>query len=116
MVALVLEKAVDEVGRIGDESLGVLVDGRDGKDCVLANISMSMLEAGSRRGEKRFDELGFAEFAQKSKGVASDILVCMLEIVSDAVAVAKDVSTPLDLGARKRSNLPDQDHLLLELP
>ncbi|KAI6768197.1 hypothetical protein HG530_006206 [Fusarium avenaceum] len=35
-------------------------------------VGMSMLEAGSRRGEQRFDQLSFSELAEEAQGVSSD--------------------------------------------
>lgn len=45
VIALRLEEGGDEIGSIGDEGLRMLVDGGHGKDGVLPNIGMTMLEA-----------------------------------------------------------------------
>jgi hypothetical protein len=46
---------------------------------------MAVLEARSRRGKERFNELGLSKLAKEAKGVATDVLVRVLKVVSDAV-------------------------------
>ena len=62
------------------------VDVGDGKDGVLADVGMAMLEAGSCGREEGLDQFRFAELAEEAKSVAADVLVGMLQVVSDAVA------------------------------
>lgn len=56
----------------------MLKNGRDGKDCVFADVCMSVLKARSGRGEERFDELGLSKFGKEAKSIASDIFIRML--------------------------------------
>lgn len=65
----------------------MLVDGSDSIDGVLAYIGMAVLEARPCRGEEGFDELGLPKFAKETKGVSSDILVCVLEIIPNTIAM-----------------------------
>lgn len=91
-----LEEEGNKLGGIWYQRWGVLEDGSDGEDSILAHVCVTVFETGSGGGEERFDELGFAELAEEAKGVASDVFVRMLEVVPYAVAY--------------------QDHLLLQLP
>lgn len=67
----------------------MLVDGRDGKDRVLAHVGMSVLEAGSGRGEEGLEQLGLPEFGDEAQSVASNVLVGVLQVVPDTVARAR---------------------------
>lgn len=84
-VAFGLEEGGNQVGRIWNQRGRVLEDGGDGKDGILSYICVTVLEARSGGGEEGLDELRFAELAQEAQGIASNVLVGMLEIVSDAV-------------------------------
>lgn len=53
---------------------------------ILADIGMSMFKARSSGGEKRFNKFRFSELAQKSKSIAADELIRMLQVVSYAIA------------------------------
>lgn len=75
---------------------------------------MSVIEAGLCGGEEGFDQLGFAEFAKESKGIASDELVGMLQVVPDTVAGCVSVSSPR--AANWPAHVPDQDHFLFQFP
>lgn len=67
----------------------MLVDRCNGKDSILAHICMTMFKAGPCGGEERFDKLRFAKLAQESQGIASNVLVGMLQIISDSVAAER---------------------------
>lgn len=56
----------NQLGRIRNETFGVLEDRGHGEDGVLSDVCVSMLEAGAGRGEEGFNELGFAQLAQES--------------------------------------------------
>lgn len=71
------------------------VDGGNRKDGVLAHVGVAVLQTLSGGGEERLNELGFSELAQEAKSVSPDVLVGVLQVVSDTVA--------------------DQDHFLLQL-
>lgn len=47
---------------------------------------MSVLEARSCRGKEGFDELGLSQLAEEAQGVASDVFVGVLKVVTDTVA------------------------------
>jgi len=47
VVGLGLQEAIDEIGCIRNEVLGVLVNALDGKDGILSNVSMAMFETSS---------------------------------------------------------------------
>lgn len=88
------KERVDEIWRIRDEGLEILIDGRNGPNGALPHIGMSVLEARASRGKKGFKEFGFAELAEESEGVASDVFIRMLEVVPDTVAVETYQSRP----------------------
>ena len=56
----------------------MLKNGRDGKDCILADVCMSVLKARSGRGQEWLDELGLSKLGKEAKSIASDILIGML--------------------------------------
>lgn len=78
VVVLVLDEDFNEFGCIGYQGFGMLKDGGYGEDGVLADVSMSVLETGSSGGEERFNEFGFAQFAEEAEGVAAYVFVWML--------------------------------------
>lgn len=84
----------------------VLVDSVDGEDSVLADERMTVLEAGSDRRNERLEELRLAHLLQEAKSRAADVLVGMLQVVTDGV-------TAVSRG--REGDLPDENHLLLEL-
>lgn len=88
-VALGLEEGGNQVGCIWDQRGRMLKDGGNGEDGILPYIGVTMLETRSGGGEEGFDELGFAELAQEAQSIASDVLVGMLKVVSDAIAEGK---------------------------
>lgn len=90
-----LEEGTDELRGVGDKRRRVLEDGCDGKDCVLTNVRVTVLEALPGGGQQRLDKLGLPQLGEEAQGVASDVLVGVLEVISDTVA--------------------DQDHFLLQL-
>ena len=50
---------------------------------------MSMFQAGSGRRKERLNQFGLPKLAQKSEGIAPDVLVRMLQIVTNAIAWKK---------------------------
>ena len=63
-----------------------MVYGGNGKYGILSDVGVPMLQAGSRRRKKGFNQLGFSKLAQESESVAPDILVGMLQIITNTVA------------------------------
>ena len=94
-VALALEECRDQVGSIGDQSRRMLEDGRHGVDGILSHVCMAMLEAGACRGEEGLDKLRFPQLAEEAQGVASDVFVGMLQVISDTVAERRCGSVPV---------------------
>lgn len=66
-------------------------------------------------GEERFDEFRFSELAQESQGIASDVFVGVLQVVTDSVAEKTPTVLLMERNGIYQSYLPDQDHLLLKL-
>lgn len=91
-VALGLEECGDEVGGIWYEGGRVLEDGGDGKNGVLADIGVTVLETRPRRGEKGLDELWLAKLAEETQSIASDVLVGMLKVVPNTVTMKSSAS------------------------
>lgn len=85
-IVLGLEEGGNELSGIWNQRRGVLVNRGNSKDGILANVCVTVLETGSSGGKKGLDELGLAELAEEAEGVASNVLVGMLKIVSYAVA------------------------------
>ena len=67
----------------------MLEDGGNRIDSILANVGMAMLETGSSSGQEGFDELGLTELAQESQRIPANILVGVLEVISDTVATER---------------------------
>jgi hypothetical protein len=79
----------------------ILVDGVDSEDGVFPNERVAMFlayqrcarhvhsnvtyKARSDSGNQRFQQLGFADFLQESQSGPSDILIWMLQVISDGV-------------------------------
>lgn len=77
----------------------MLVDGGYGEDSVLPNIGMPVLKTLSCWGEERFYQFRFSQFAEETEGVAADVFIGMLKVVSDAIAAGLSV---LHVSARVR--------------
>lgn len=84
------------------------------QDRVLANIRMAVLQTLTGRGEQWLEELRLTNLAQEAEGSAADVLICMEEVIPDAIAAS--VSTPSELEYSIIKYRPDQNHLLLQLP
>ena len=69
---------MDKLWCVWDEMLKFTVDGIYGKDGVLADVCVTMLETRPGGGEKGLDQLGFAKLAEEAQGIAADVLVGML--------------------------------------
>ncbi len=78
VVTLAFEKCLEEFRSVGNQDLRKVVYGGNGENGVLADVGVSMLQTGSGRRKERLNQLGFSKLAQKSEGVASDILIRML--------------------------------------
>lgn len=89
-IALGLEEGLEKLGGIGHEGFVVLVDGGNGEDGILSNIGMAVFKTSSCRSQKRLNQFGIAQLAQKSQSVASDVFVRVLQIHSDTIAKCHD--------------------------
>jgi hypothetical protein len=76
----------NEVWSIGNHGILVQVYLGNGKDSVLSDVGMAMLEALAGWGKERLDQLGVSELAEKTKSIATNVLVRMHQIQPDAVA------------------------------
>ena len=76
-----------------------MVYGGNGKNGVLPDVCMSVLQAGSGRRKERLNQLGFPKLAQKSEGIAPDVLVGMLQIVTNAIAWNKSALSTMIQGS-----------------
>lgn len=47
---------------------------------------MTVFQARTSGGEERFDKLGLTELAKETEGIASNVLVRVLQVISDTVA------------------------------
>lgn len=47
---------------------------------------MAVLKALAGRGEEGLEELWFTDFAEEAESCATDVLICVEEIVPDAIA------------------------------
>ena len=88
-IGLALQESSDELRSIGDEGRRMREDGRDGEDGILANVCVAVLEAESRGGEQRLDELGFPQLAQEAESIASDVFVRVLQVMQNAITIQK---------------------------
>jgi hypothetical protein len=85
-IRLRFEEGQKQLGRIWDESFGVLEDGSNCPGGVLAHIGVAVFQARAGRGKEGFDEFGFAQLAQEAESVSSDVFIGVLQVVADAVA------------------------------
>ena len=85
-IILALEEGGDQVCCVGDQGGRVLVDGRHGEHCGLSHICVPVFEARPGGGQERLDELGFSELAEEAQCVSSDVLIGVLQVISDAIA------------------------------
>ena len=86
MVTFASEEGLKKFRSVRNQRFGKVVYGGDGKHGVLPDVGMSMLQAGSGRRKERLNQLGLPKLAQKSEGIAPDVLVGMLQIVTNAIA------------------------------
>lgn len=89
MVAFRAQEGLYQLGSIRNERLRMLEDGGNCPHGIFPNVCMSVFKARAGGGEERFDQFWFAELAKKTKGVSSDVLVGVLEIVSYTVAFSQ---------------------------
>jgi len=88
-----LEKeAVDDFWRIWEEEFEFLVNAIDSKNSVSSNVGVSVLQVALNGRNQRFDELGLLQFADVTKSGASDVLVGMIEIVSQEIASREEMN------------------------
>ena len=79
-VLLALEKVGDQLGRVRDEKVKVLVDGEDGHDGVAAHVGVPVLQAGADGGHEGLQQLGLLQLAQEPQGGPPDELVGVLQV------------------------------------
>jgi hypothetical protein len=70
----------------------VLEDGSNSEHSILSYVGVTMFETGASGGQEGFNKFSFPKFAQESQGIAPNVFVGMLEIISDAVASIISVS------------------------
>lgn len=95
VIAFALQECRYQLRGIRNQTLGVLENRSYSKYGVLANVGMSMLETRTCGRKEGFDQLSFTKLAQESQCVAPDVLVGMLEIISNAVT-EETLATPID--------------------
>ena len=78
MVTFALEKSLEEFRSVGNQDLRKVVYGGNGKDSVLADVCVSMVQTRSGRREERLNQLGLSKLAQESESVASNVFIGML--------------------------------------
>lgn len=84
-IALSFQESRNQVCGVGDKSLGVLVNRCNSEDSVLPDIGMAVLKTRPGRGEEWLDELRLPQLAEEPQGVAPDVLIGMLQIISNTV-------------------------------
>ena len=90
-VSFGLEEGLDELRGVRDERFRVLVDRCYSPDCILSHICMAVFQTRACGGQERLDEFRFSEFAQESQGIASDVFIGVLQVVTDTVAIWTDM-------------------------
>ena len=126
---------LDELRRVGDEELEVLVDLEDGHDGVLADVAVAVLEARAAGRDQGLEQLGLADLLEEAQRRAPDVLVRVLlrawerglaaaggqigrggRTRSLRMALLQEERVSAGRGwHRERLDAPDEDHLLLEL-
>jgi hypothetical protein len=103
------QQGLHELWGIGYEVFGGFVDLIDGEDCIFAYERMAMLlcassdlvgfrfekqsrayKARTDGGDQGFEQLRLSNLLEETQGSTADVLVGMLEIVTDRVAVSLD--------------------------
>lgn len=79
-VLLALEEIGDQLRRVGDEKVEVLVNGEDGHDGVSAHVGVPVLQAGADGGHEGLQQLGLLQFAEEPQGGPADELVGVLQV------------------------------------
>ena len=78
-VGLGREERLDELGRIGDQVLELAVDGVDREDGVLADVGVSMFEAGAADWDEGFEDFDvFGDLLEEPERCTTDVFVRML--------------------------------------
>jgi hypothetical protein len=77
-VGLGSEEGEEELGRVWDEVLVVLVDGKDGEDGVLSDVGVAILHAASDGRDQRLEQLSLVNLLDGTEGSSSDVLVGVL--------------------------------------
>lgn len=80
------EEGLDELWGVRDEVFRVLIDRGNRPHGVLPHVRMTVFQARASGGEQRFDEFWFPEFAQEPQGIAANVFVGMLQVITDSVA------------------------------
>lgn len=90
-VGLRFEEGVKKLRGIGDERLRVLEDRSDSPHGILADVGMAMFQTRTGRGKEGLDEFGLAQLGQEPKSITADIFVRVLKVVTNTVAVGRNV-------------------------
>lgn len=85
-VGLRFKEGLEEFGGVGNEGLGVLEDRGDCPSGVLSYVGMAVFQTRAGRGQERLDEFRFAEFAQETKSISTNVFVGVLQVVANAIA------------------------------
>lgn len=90
-VGLRFEEGLKKLGGIGDERLRVLEDRSYSPHGILADVGMAMFQTRTGRGKEGLDEFGLAQLGQEPKSITADIFVRVLKVVTNTVAVGRNV-------------------------
>lgn len=85
-VGFTAEEGLDEIWCVRDERFRVLEDRSNGPNGVLPDVCVTVFQTRACGGEERFDEFRFPELAQESQGIASDVFVGVLQVITNSVA------------------------------
>jgi hypothetical protein len=81
-----LQEGIYQFRGIGHQLLEICVYGGNCEDGILSHISMSVFETLTSRLYERLHEFCITDLGKESQGIATDILVWMLEVETDTVA------------------------------
>jgi hypothetical protein len=76
---------------------------------------VAVFQTPTGRGKEGLDEFGLAQLGQEPESITADIFVRVLKIVTNTVAVGRNVLSRWYTVPGRGGSLPDQDHLLLQL-
>lgn len=90
-VGLRFKESLEEFGGVGNEGLGVLENRGDCPGGVLSYVGVAVFQTRAGRGQEGLNEFRFAEFAEETESVSSDIFVGVLQVITDAIAANMSV-------------------------